>query len=139
MVRAGCGPLEDRLAEAGVELSEPTAGSIRILAGPWEKVRADPAARMLEEGPGVSGVFAGFFPQGDGWTLSLLNVRGVESYHRRSGAPLVAAVRSGEQPPVWLVTGTDERGAERAMQLVTEDYLDGHYAIGPGGEALPLQ
>ena len=139
LAEAGCDELEERLADAGVELSEPEPDSIRILAGPWDRVREDPAARMVEEGPATSGVFADMAPVIDrGWTLALLNTRGVEEGRRVSGAPLVAAVRIGEQPPVWLVTGTDEEGAQLAMRLVDEETLDGRYAVGPGGTALPL-
>lgn len=139
MLQAGCAELEERLADDGVEVSDPEPDSIRILAGPWDKVREDPAAQMIEEGPAVSGVFAEMIPVIDrGWTLSLLNWRGVEEERRLSGAGLVAAVRIAEQPPVWLVTGTDEEGAERAMRLVDEDMLGGRYAVGPQGTALPL-
>jgi hypothetical protein len=138
LVRTGCAPLEERLADAGVEMSRPQPDSIRILAGPWERVRTDPAARQIESGPGSSGVFAEMVRDGGGWALSLLSIGGAEGERHGPGAPLVAAVRLGEDPPTWVVTGTDERGAERAMNLVDEDYLDGHYAVGPGGVALPL-
>ena len=136
--QAGCGELEERLAEDGVELSEPEPDSIRILAGPWDRVRDDPAAQMIEEGPAVSGVFAGFAATHEGWALALLNSRGVEQQRRLRGAALVAAVRIGEEPPVWLVTGTDEKGAERAVRLIDEETLGGRYAVGPQGVALPL-
>ena len=135
--QAGCAELEERLAEDGVELSEPEPDSIRILAGPWDKVREDPAAQLVEEGPVSSGVFAGFAATHAGWSLVLLNSNGVEE-QRRLSAPLVAATRIGEQPPVWLVTGTDEEAAERAMRLVDEETLDGRFAVGPDGVALPL-
>ena len=138
LAQAGCAELEERLADAGVELTDPGPDSIRILAGPWEKVRSDPAARFVEKGPGVSGVFAEMVPEADGWALSLLSDNGAEAERRRSGAALVAAVRLAEDPPVWLVTGTDEEGAERAMELVDEETLDGRYAVGPGGMPLPV-
>jgi hypothetical protein len=136
--QAGCAELEERLAEDGIELSEPAPDSIRILAGPWDEVRDDPAARMIEEGPATSGVFATFIATRAGWSLSMLNPRGVEQERRLGGAALVAAVRIGEKPPVWVVTGTDDAGAERAMQLVDEEKLNGRYAVGPQGVALPL-
>jgi uncharacterized protein DUF4430 len=139
--RLGCEPLQERLADAGVELDDepPTdPDAIRILAGPWDKVREDPAAQMVEEGPATSGVFAEFVATHAGWSLALLNTRGVEEERRLHGAALVAAVRIGEQPPVWLVTGTDEKGYERAQRLVEEETLDGRYAVGPDGIALPL-
>jgi hypothetical protein len=138
LAQAGCAELEERLADAGVELTDPEPDSMRILAGPWAKVRSDPAAQFVERGPGVSGVFAVMARANDGWTLSLLNDNGAEVDRRAAGAALVAAVRLAEDPPVWLVTGTDEEGAERAMSLVDEERLDGRYAVGPGGTALPV-
>ena len=135
----GCEPLEERLADVGVEPDfSPKPDSIRILAGPWRHIRADPAARLIEAGPAQSGVFADMVRGEDGWELSLLNVRGVEAERRRAGAALVAAVRLNEDPPTWLVTGTDQRGYLNAMRLVDEEHLSGRYAVGPGGVALPL-
>ena len=134
----GCAELEERLAGDGVNLSDPEPDSIRILAGPWDRVREDPAARTLEQGPAESGVFAAFAATHEGWALVLLNANGVEKERRLRGAALVAAVRRGEEPPVWLVTGTDEEGAQRAMSLVDEETLDGRFAVGPQGVALPL-
>ena len=47
-----CGVVRGRLARAGVEVA---AGSpdeaIRLLVGPWARLRADPAAAQLERGP----------------------------------------------------------------------------------------
>lgn len=138
LASAGCAELSDRLADAGVEPIEPRADSIRILAGPWDRLREDPAARLLERGPEVSGVFARMVPAAGGWALSLLDIRAEEAELRGKGAALVAAVRPGEGPPTWLVTGTDERGAARAARLVDEELLGGHYAVGPGGVPLPM-
>jgi hypothetical protein len=138
LAQRGCAELEERLADAGVDLSEPAADSIRILAGPWERVSEDPAARLVEQGPASSGVFAAMARRGSGWELVLLNASGIETERRGAGVPLVAAVRVAEQPPVWLVTGTDEEGAQKAMGLVDEETLSGHYAVGPDGMAIPV-
>ena len=58
-----CGVVRGRLARTGVELA---AGSpddaIRLLVGPWARLRADPAAAQLERGPQLSGVYAKFAP-----------------------------------------------------------------------------
>ena len=134
----GCAELEERLAEDGIELSDPAPDAIRILAGPWDEVREDPVARMIEQGPADSGVFAEFVATSGGWSLALLNSRGVERERGLGGAALVAAVRMGEDPPVWVVTGTDDEGAERAIRLIDEETLGGRYAVGPRGVALPL-
>ncbi len=36
------------------------SGAIRVLVGPWARVREDPAAAQIETGPQASGVFADF-------------------------------------------------------------------------------
>jgi hypothetical protein len=136
----GCGPLEAALEEAGVELGEGTGGApIRILAGPWRLVRADDTARLIEDGPARSGVFADFVQGKRGWTLELLGETGAVAATAGRGAPLVAALRDEEAPPVWVVTGSDRRGATAAQRLVDEAVLAGKYAVGPGGKALPLR
>ena len=38
----------------------PPDGAIRVLVGPWARLRDDPAAAQIEKGPQASGVFAGF-------------------------------------------------------------------------------
>ena len=35
-------------------------GAIRVLVGPWARLRGDPAAALIEDGPQASGVFADF-------------------------------------------------------------------------------
>jgi hypothetical protein len=135
----GCGPLEAALREAGVELGGGASAPIRILAGPWRLVRADDTARLIEDGPARSGVFADFERGQRGWTLELLDETGAVAATATRGAPLVAALRDEEAPPVWVVTGSDWRGATAAQRLLDERVLAGKYAVGPGGEALPLR
>ena len=51
---SGCGG-------AGVDARRRAAdGAIRVLVGPWARLRADPAAAQIEAGPQASGVFADF-------------------------------------------------------------------------------
>ena len=45
------------------------------------------------------------------------------------GAGLVAGLRDEEDPPVWVVTGTDAGGVEAATALLTEEALADRYAV----------
>ena len=134
-----CEPLRRRLELAGVVLGPPSQDAIRVLAGPWGSVRRDPVARLLEQAPQASGVFARLSRGERGWELALLDERGAPAREGGPGAPLIAALRPGERPPTWLVTGTDVRGARAAMGLLDEENLDGKFAIGPGALALPVR
>ena len=114
---------------------------IRVLVGPWARVRANDAARQIERGPAYSGVFADFVEGGGGWRLQALDVTG-----RAAGAPLVlggllAATRRGDDPPTWVVTGSGTAGALEAARLLNESGLRDRYAVatGPGGPmAVPV-
>jgi hypothetical protein len=50
-------------------------------------------------------------------------------------------MRDGEEPPVWVVTGTDPEGVQAAAELLDEAHLDDRYAVAvaAGAElALPV-
>lgn len=135
--KSTCDRVTALLAAAGVE---PASGDAlpRVLVGPWEKLRDDAAAALLEDGPQASGVFARFA----GGELVALDVRAdpVEAY--RGGAGLIAAVREGEEPPTWLVTGTDDRGVSAAAELLDAEQLEQRYAVMTAGDeatALPAK
>jgi hypothetical protein len=130
-----CDEVTGRLEDAGIEVGG--AGTeARVLVGPWESVRSDPAARQLEDGPGTSGVFAVPVIAKTGWAIPLLTAGGDEA---GSATGLVAAVRDGEDPPTWLVTGTDDDGVERAAALLGEEQLRNHYAVAvEGSRDVPL-
>jgi hypothetical protein len=55
-------------------------------------------------------------------------------------AGLVAAVRRGDEPPTWLVTGTDAAGVRRAADLLDHSDLHNRYAVAapPRGAAIPV-
>jgi hypothetical protein len=139
MAAAGCERIEDALAEHGVEPTRPGLESIRILAGPWALVRRDSAASLIEDGPQASGVFADFSRARGGWRLVGLDATGEPAFAAGDGAALVAAIRKGENPPVWVVTGTDEAGASAAQGLFNRPALAGKYAVGPEGRPLPAR
>ena len=65
--RAPCDAVMASLEDEGVDPTlerpaapEPSPDELRILVGPWDAVRDDPAARGIEAGPGESGVYASF-------------------------------------------------------------------------------
>ncbi len=135
--RTVCGDAAERLAEEGVDAStgkrDPAganADGLRMIVGEWSRVRRDPAARLLDAGPSASGVFAGFEPNaGAGWALSGLDVSADPVRRWGPGAGLVAAVRVGEKPPTWLVTGADEAGTAAAVEGLSPEVLRDRYAV----------
>jgi hypothetical protein len=146
--RGPCDAVAERLSEQGVEASVNDAratdgdgpAALRLLVGPWEAIRSDPAAAQLDQGPQSSGVFARFEPShGRRYELVALDQRADVIDEFGSGAGLVAGLRRGERPPTWLVTGTDPAGVERALGLLDTDDLANRYAVlGAGGSELPL-
>jgi Domain of unknown function (DUF4430) len=140
-----CGEVTDQLDAAGVKASVQhhlteagAADEMRVLVGPWAQLRSDHAAAQLEDGPSASGVFAEPEKPGGGWTIAALTDDGaVASRLRHAG--LVAAVRDGEDPATWLVTGTDPRVVRDAASLLDEEDLGDRYAVAvSGGRSLPL-
>lgn len=126
-------------AEGGGGAKAP-AGAIRVLVGPWARLRSDPVAATLESGPAVSGVFARFEPApGGGYRLRALDEEGDHARLFRYGAGLVAATRHLEGPPVWVITGTTPAAVGDAARLLTAAKLRDHYAVASeGGKATPL-
>jgi hypothetical protein len=116
-----------------------TDGAIRVLVGPWGRVRRDPAAAQIEEGPQASGVFASFASHGGGFELQGLGEDGKPARAFGPGAGLVAATRRYEAPPTWVVTGTTEAGTRAAAGLLDSADLRDHYAVATeGGKETPL-
>ncbi len=128
---------EDVDALARSDLDQSVGDVLRILVGPWRQVRRDIAARSLEYGPKQSGVFAR--PNAAGNRIALLDDTGKTVKTLGPGAGLVAATTFTGQQPTWIVTGTDQVGVAAAAGALTEDELDGHFAIAiDQGEALAL-
>lgn len=116
-----------------------TRDAIRVLVGPWARLRDDPAAAQLEEGPQTSGVFAEFRRAGPGLELWVLDQRGDAVRGFGPGAGLVAATRRYEAPPVWVVTGVDLPGVRNAAGLLDAVHLRNHYAVvASAGKAEPV-
>ncbi len=116
-------------------------GAIRVLVGPWGRLRGDPVAAQIEAGPQASGVFAEFRRAGGSYRLWGLDEGGRAARRFGGDAGLVAATRRYEAPPVWVVTGAGAQGVRAAAGLLDSRGLRDHYAVaaeGGGETALPL-
>jgi hypothetical protein len=135
-VTAGAEAIVGAPAGAGSSTGSPPA--LRVLVAPWTSIERILGAQGLQNGPRASGVYARFSP--DGQTLTLLDESGGAARTLRVGAGLIAATRHGEDAPVWLVTGTDAEGVERAARAFDRSTLEDRFAValGPAGAiALP--
>ena len=132
---AACGEVRSRLEAAGATLAKGSPdGAIRVLVGPWARLRQDPAAAQIEEGPQASGVFADFAPGGArGYRLEGLGEGGGVARAFGPDAGLVAATRRYEAPPVWIVSGAGDRGVAAAARLLNTADLRDHYAVAVEG------
>jgi hypothetical protein len=131
-----CAETRQALSSEGVQLAkgEPK-GAIRILVGPWAQLRGDPTARLVEAGPGESGVFADF----EGQRLVALDEAGQRARTLGPGAGLVAATSRYGGPPVWLVTGGTEAAVREAAGALDASHLRDHYAVAiEHGKETPL-
>jgi hypothetical protein len=138
-----CDEVERRLQNEKVEtlarsnLEQSVGEVLRILVGRWSEVRKDIAARSLEYGPAKSGVFARPDPAGN--RIALLDAHGATVRTLGPGGGLVAATTFTGQQPTWIVTGTDDVGVAAAAAAMTEDELDGHFAVAvDSGKGIPL-
>jgi hypothetical protein len=139
---ATCGQVRERLVSEGVRLGPASRdGAIRILVGPWARLRGDPAAAQIERGVEASGVYAALERSQGGYRLEGLDVDGQPARSFGANAGLVAATRHLEEPPVWVVTGSDAAGVRAAAGILDARDLRDRYAVAvEGGEvtALPL-
>ncbi len=112
---------------------------IRVLVGPWARLRTDSVASRIEDGPQTSGVFADFKRRRSRFVLSALAESGQPARQLGQGAGLVAATRRYDAAPLWLVTGTDAVGVRAAANLLGTTDLRHRYAVAAeGGSAIPL-
>jgi hypothetical protein len=131
-----CSEVEERLGDAGVtsvsRSTVPLTGGqgkevLRVIVGPWSRVRADPVARTIEEGPQSSGVYARF--SGDGRRLDLLDELGQDVRTLHAGGGLIAATAQEDQQPTWVITGTDAVGVDAAAAALQPGRLSRHFAL----------
>ena len=142
--RPACDQVAAKVRATGATLAQGESGEplIAILVGSWPNLqRWSSTARLLSEPPSASGVFARFVGIKKP-LLELLNQMGQPAGSIGKGGGLIAALREGDGPPVWVVTGTDERGVAAAAALVGPA-LRNHYAVatqpGSGPIGVPVQ
>ncbi len=135
-----CGEVGERLQAEGVKVAAGAPrGAIRVLVGPWARLRSDPAAAQIERGPQTSGVFAEFHREAGAYRLSGLDEAGGPATEFGPEAGLVAATRRYEEAPVWVVTGTGAAGVRAAAGLLDPADLRDRYAVAvEGGRETPL-
>ena len=127
-----CLAAERGLEDAGIVANSAPLGastgenSIRVVVGTWEEVRATITARLLQDGPSASGVYARFSEDG---RIITLDGAGKPVRELPAGSGLVAAGKQEEEALTWLVTGDDERGVERAAQALDPETLRNAYAV----------
>jgi hypothetical protein len=136
---SSCDRVNTVLKAAGA--SPGNGGRLRVLVGPWNLVRQDHVADLLSGDPSSSGVFARFVGTKKP-LLELLNQQGQPAGSLGKGGGLIAALRDGDEPPVWVVTGTDDKGVAAAASLLGPA-LRNHYALatqpGAGPIGVPVQ
>jgi hypothetical protein len=131
-----CEEAREALGREGVEVAggKPEK-ALRILVGPWARVREDPAARTIEAGPAESGVFADFDSEG----LVALDEGGEAARNLGPDTGLVAATSRYGGLPVWVVTGGTAAAVRAAAEALDADRLRDHYAVAiEDGKTVPL-
>jgi hypothetical protein len=135
-----CARVRTALADAGVDVAGGSpSGAIRVLVGPWARLRSDPAAALIEAGPAESGVYADFERRRGAFALVGLDPAGKPAREFGPAAGLVAATRRYAGPPVWVVTGATSAGVQAAAGLLDTAKLRDHYAVASeDGKETPL-
>jgi hypothetical protein len=149
-----CDTARAALEGEGVKLASGSPErAIRMLVGPWDRLREDPAAKLLEDGPAESGIYAEFRsfdrlggPGGQGeaiaepaYALVALRENGEPGQLLGTEAGLVAATSRFGGPPVWFVTGGTGVGVREAADALDQKHLRDHYAVAiEDGQETPL-
>jgi hypothetical protein len=134
-----CETAVQRLRSAGAPAAVAALGggsgphTLTVLVAPWSRLRRDVQVAAIGSGPGVSGVYARL--SADAGAITLLDQDGRAARTFAAGAGLVAATRSGDGAPVWVITGTDRAGTERAAAALSERLLRNRFAavVTPAG------
>jgi Domain of unknown function (DUF4430) len=137
---AACGEAREALEREGVKVAdgEPEK-ALRILVGPWARVREDPAAKAIEAGPAASGVFANF-QRGEGlFGLMALDEGGEVAESLGPDVGLIAATSRYGGLPVWVVTGGTPEAMRGAAEALDGEHLRDRYAVAiEDGKSMPL-
>ncbi|MEO8687549.1 MAG: DUF4430 domain-containing protein [Solirubrobacteraceae bacterium] len=139
-----CREVQTRLQNAGAQVGgtavigqQSSRGVLRVIVGRWSEVRRDLAARRIEDGPKVSGVYAR--PSAKGDRFELLDASGAVAQALGAGSGLVAATSFLDQQPTWIVAGTDDVGVAAAAAAMDENRLTDHFAVAiENGREAPL-
>ena len=106
------------------------SGGIRLLVGPWARVRRDPAMDGFRLGTASTGVFATFTgPTRGRWHLVALDPSMTPVRDLGPGAGLVAALGRDGDHATWIVTGSGGPAVRRAARLLNAHFLRDHYAV----------
>jgi hypothetical protein len=141
---APCLTIRARLRASGVRFALAAPGpagepdTLRLLVGTWPQLRGDVGSQALERGPRASGVYARVASSGR--TIALLDAQGATVRTLTGSAGLIAATRTGEGDPEWVVTGTDSAGVALAADALDEAALHDRFAVAltATGAVLPL-
>jgi hypothetical protein len=117
---------QDVVATQAVLGSSTGEKSLRVVVAPWKIARETIIGRELQRGPANSGVFADFSRSG---ALTLLDGDGKVAQEAPPGSGLVAALEQQGGGVVWLVTGSDDAGVERAAKALDPDVLRNAFAV----------
>ncbi|HEX2161339.1 MAG TPA: DUF4430 domain-containing protein [Thermoleophilaceae bacterium] len=144
-----CRRVKTALERAGIAIdgSRPRGGApprgavqrARVLVGPWRHWRERSWPARIDRGTRYSGVFARFTRGGDRMRLLDPDTRTAETVGAGSG--LIAAMRPTEADLLWMVTGVDDEGVERAASALDDRALHGAFAAAvtdAGIQKLPL-
>jgi Domain of unknown function (DUF4430) len=144
---SACETAANRLADAGVEAAVErgkgggprSTAALRLLVGRWSDVRDDREVDELRGGPATTGVFATFKGPTDGaYHLIALDPTATPVRDLGPGAGLVAALRSGEGMPTWIVTGSGTSAVRRAASSLDAVALRDRYAVAAPVQAPPV-
>jgi hypothetical protein len=142
--RAACKEVSTALEREGVKVVDTqTDDTILVLVGPWERVRKNPIAHLIEAGPAESGVFADFASASPrepsnsersrglakSFVLVALDQGGGVAESLGSDVGLVAATSRYGGLPVWIVTGGTTAGVREAAGALDAEHLRDHYAV----------
>ena len=132
-----CRSANRRLSPLSVKAPlDSAANRLTVLVGTWNAVRGNQTASLLAGGPDRSGVFARFVGTRKP-LLDLFDQQGQPAGSIGKGGGLIAALRPGDGPPTWVVTGTDSKGVAAAAELVGPA-LQNRYALATQPGAGPI-
>jgi hypothetical protein len=122
------GALERQHVTAAISPLGSAAGqdALRVIVGRWDDVRESITARLIVKGPAASGVFADVSPDG---ALTMLDGAGRPARQAPPGSGLLASTQSEGEGPVWIVTGADDAGVERAAAALVPAKLRNAFAV----------